>query len=410
MPHLFKTARAIYAYRPVVTNKKAEAMMNFKLSVRGSIRQAPNCMTWIIMLMNLKGYGITDASAVIKEWNDENPRSSALIGGKAQAVKLLLGKAPRGAIDFLSSHVSFHGWSRCAFSDDALASKKVYPGFTFKHQRPGWTDRCKVTECSMVLSLKQLFGDWASKPEPLRRKTTKKEMEESAEISALVWSIYNDVINNSNLKAQTVKEAFLDLFATGVDTELMMEIASIMQEKQEVINYERLSPLKVLMLQSSSSAGQAASAVSLTRDLERHAFEQVQSQINHDVTATLIYAKKMLSFEKAMYWKKLEWKNNQNKQIHDTLFHTMNTCATLVPFENDHDMQKKFLEYKLTILNKPLLKVEDKQLASRPDHLPNLHSCLEWGRGQSSQSVGGCVVFGSRSCSIIVLRPAHLHK
>ena len=175
---MFKTARVIYAYRPVVTNKKAEAMMNFKLSVRGSIRQAPNCMTWIIMLMNLKGYGITDASAVIKEWNDENPRSSALIGGKAQAVKLLLDKAPREAIDFLSSHVSFHGWSRCAFSDDALASKKVYPGFTFKHQRPGWTDRCKVTECSMVLSLKQLFGDWASKPEPLRRKTTKREMEE----------------------------------------------------------------------------------------------------------------------------------------------------------------------------------------------------------------------------------------
>jgi hypothetical protein len=93
-------------------SKKSEAVMNSMLSVRGSIRQAPSCM---LMLVNLKAHGVTDASTVVKEWNDSNPRSSALTEEKAQAVKSLLDKAPPAAVDYLTEHGYLRLGSLCIF-------------------------------------------------------------------------------------------------------------------------------------------------------------------------------------------------------------------------------------------------------------------------------------------------------
>ena len=160
MPKLMKSCLGLFGFRPICATKKHEAYYNFKLSVRGSIRQAPSCITWLLMLQNLRKGGLTDATSIIKEWNETSGKSSALIGGKAQAVKFLIEKAPQCAVDFLAAHVSAWGWGNCAFSDDGLASKRTYPGNVFKHARPGWNDRCRVNEQVFELYLQYSVSDW----------------------------------------------------------------------------------------------------------------------------------------------------------------------------------------------------------------------------------------------------------
>jgi len=137
---LFKSCQVIYGHCPKVLNKKAEALLAFKISTKGAIRQAPSAITWFITLANLSRYGVTDPSAVIAEWNRSNGKTSALVGGKAMAVKLLLEKAPKTCANFLIQHVGAWGWNNCAFSDDGLASKKIYLGLETSE---AWLGRSK---------------------------------------------------------------------------------------------------------------------------------------------------------------------------------------------------------------------------------------------------------------------------
>ena len=366
MPTLVKSAQAIYAHRPRCMNKKSEAMMNFKLSVRGSIRQAPSCITWLLMLVNLKAHGVTDASTVIKEWNDSNPRSSALTGGKAQAVKLLLDKAPLAAVDYLTEHVGIFGWVHCAFSDDALASKKLYPGQVFKHARSGWTERCTVTEKSCELTLKFLANEWKSRPDTVRRKPTKKDAEEAAELVSMVYSIYVDVCKTTNLKHTDVDRVFLDEFVSTTNTELNMEIASIMQEKPEKIMLERISCLKALAARQNAASPTKTSTLMLTQNLENNTFEQVKSQMEHDVTVVQIYDKKFRDHEKAPYWKKITWTNTQNNNIVDAVSNIFDASCVLTVFDKVEEMHKSYLDCKNAMMKNQMLDLEDKQIVPWP--------------------------------------------
>ncbi len=72
LPVLWESARTVHAVGLFLSSKKDVMKANFKASVRGSIRQAPNVIRWIVCLLNQKG---AHAAEIIKEWNKEVPRS-----------------------------------------------------------------------------------------------------------------------------------------------------------------------------------------------------------------------------------------------------------------------------------------------------------------------------------------------
>jgi hypothetical protein len=48
---LSKSASAVYAFSPMgLSDRKSELFYNFKISIRGAIRQAPNVVTWCVAL------------------------------------------------------------------------------------------------------------------------------------------------------------------------------------------------------------------------------------------------------------------------------------------------------------------------------------------------------------------------
>lgn len=176
-----ETARTIYCFNQKLLTKKEEVFFNFKLSIRGAIRQAPNVIQWCFTLKNLNSHGENDATALIKEWNTQSSKAGQLTGGKLYAVKQVLIGMPMVILLFLENHISLLGWGNCAYSDDSLSNKKVYPGHCFKSPKPGWTDRVLVTERSMLLHMMMTVSEHMQKVPSARRKYTKKDLEEGAQ-------------------------------------------------------------------------------------------------------------------------------------------------------------------------------------------------------------------------------------
>ena len=57
------------------------------------------------------------------------------------------------------AHVSEVGWDSSAFSDDALANKRILPGFVYKHiSDKAWSDRGRVTPASMTVMIRKVIN------------------------------------------------------------------------------------------------------------------------------------------------------------------------------------------------------------------------------------------------------------
>ena len=63
---------------------------NLKTGSRGSIREAPNPITWLSGLLSLQTSGGWDSGGVIKAWNDQAPKPDRLVGQRFMTVKNIL--------------------------------------------------------------------------------------------------------------------------------------------------------------------------------------------------------------------------------------------------------------------------------------------------------------------------------
>ena len=94
-PKLWASTRRIYAKLVVWNNLRDQIFHRNKIESRGSIRKAPNVITWALSLDKLRLAGDKDAGAIIKEWNNRASRQQQLVGGKAQALKNVLDMMPQ---------------------------------------------------------------------------------------------------------------------------------------------------------------------------------------------------------------------------------------------------------------------------------------------------------------------------
>ncbi len=108
-PKLFKSIFEISCKAISLPSKTSEVFESMRRSHAGSIRRAPNCVTWVEALTRLQAVDATDPGTVIKAWNEDCARSDRLIGAKAQSVKQLL-ELPLKARQELISSVSFFGF------------------------------------------------------------------------------------------------------------------------------------------------------------------------------------------------------------------------------------------------------------------------------------------------------------
>ena len=120
---------------------RAEASARPRMSSRGPFP-----------LEKLRHAGDKDAGAIIRAWNNEASRQQQLVGGKAQALRNVLGLMPADVFMYVMlPAVSELSWEKSPWSDAAFSNKRIYPGATpvGRSSSAAWRTRLKVTDESM---------------------------------------------------------------------------------------------------------------------------------------------------------------------------------------------------------------------------------------------------------------------
>ena len=153
-PKLWASTRRIYAKLVVWNNLRDQIFHRNKIDARGSIRKAPNVISWTISLDKLRRAGDKDAGAIIRAWNIVASKQQQLVGGKAQALKNVLGLMPEGVFtEVVLPAVSELSWEKCPWSDDLFSNKRIFPGGAPRAGEAAWRTRLTVTEKSMSIML-----------------------------------------------------------------------------------------------------------------------------------------------------------------------------------------------------------------------------------------------------------------
>ena len=350
-------------YRPKCLNKKEEVFLNFRVSTRGAIRQAPSVITWCLVLQNLRAWGCSDPSQLIIEHNNQVGRSSQLIGGKAHAVRMILNQMPHSVLSLVMEHVGTLGWQNSVFTDDCFANKRVYPGSLFKHPKISW----KVSERSMRLHILMTMSDHMGKAEWSRRKVSKKDFQEGAELAAVAEAVFEEAKSKLGLDEADLQQGFLDVLSSCIDQQLQLEVYGITEEKAAELRAERISVIKALMMKKEMSGmGRGPSEVAVASNLEDEAFSIMQKSIEHDVKAMVLYTKKYDTYTNAVYWAKLAWKRQQRADCIAAAKSLITSSCKILAFKDCADATKTYLKYVKDLVAKPSLGLSENKLAPSP--------------------------------------------
>jgi hypothetical protein len=109
---LWRSVQKIHCKFVVLPDKKAELFFGMKLASRGSLRKAPDVLTWVISLTNLQARGgESDPLSVVKSWNEDSAKHDRVQGAKAVGVQNVL-LLPDHLRDIILASVSKNGYAR----------------------------------------------------------------------------------------------------------------------------------------------------------------------------------------------------------------------------------------------------------------------------------------------------------
>ena len=244
-PKVWMSMRGLKARNVEFTSLKEQTFDNFRLSARGAVRRQANVVSWVVFLSRQRDCGDTDAGAIIRSWNSGCTQKEKLMGNKAQTVKNIIDLGPPKTQELLIQHISKYDWDGGSLSEEALASKKVWPGSGFRttHSKK-WTQRQRVTDESCHLMFQHCFHQFDTTNSLARRKFSKADLEEYAEKSAVVCAIRTEAVN-AGMVAEQVDVAFVEKWRRG-DPCVEMDLASALTEKRDEFSIRDITCLKEL--------------------------------------------------------------------------------------------------------------------------------------------------------------------
>ena len=321
-PKLWASTRRIYAKPTVWNNLRDQIFHRNKIEARGSIRKAPNVITWALSLDKLRHAGDKDAGVIIKAWNNKASRQQQLGGGKAQALKNVLDLMPQDVFtEIVVRAVSEMGWENSPWSDDAFSNKHIYPGSTpaGRSSSAAWRARLKVTEESMAIMLKNQVDRHKKLSQTCSPgKLTKAKMEDNAEQAALVHSLVREVQAIVPITDDILQEQFVRLYIEN-DPQVHLEISSVLASRGDDFKPQDLQVLKVLM--DSHCAPQnipIIAAMTTLKDSQASIVEQefqlIMNQLIHDRDAWRVHTHTLGNYAASVSKLKHDWNIKRHEQ------------------------------------------------------------------------------------------------
>ncbi len=358
-PVLAETAAVIYVHNMQIADHESQALLNAKVSAKGSLRSAWNAITWVGTLQRLRETG-SDVGAVILKWNGEASKTHQLVGSKRMAVTNLLGQAPEAGLLLLMRNVSEVGWENSVWTDDLLASKRLLPGATVRcHTSKKWTARTKMTDKAFVSYIRFMVNQFDKMPLPCRKKMERSDSDDVATQAAVVHNLSAEVQELYPIPEELLENEFVGKWealpddsstssttchllahiavspqpqpllnslcivqpsaAKVNDTNITLEIATAVQEKSDKFQLKDIPVLVQLIEKHTSESASRMGNEDTTRfieqaSLDKQCFETTMAQLKFDRQAYKVYLQKYQDRETAAYHQKLQWKTDYHNK------------------------------------------------------------------------------------------------
>lgn len=256
-PRLYASLLRVYIFHAPCATKRGEALANLAHSCRGAIRRPPNVMTFTGMAYNLIQAGDTDFTSFTRDWNSKSTKQFQIIGQKMMTMKLLIETVPGKLLaDVILRSVGELGYDNCPFSEDNMASKKIYPGYSFKCTgSKKWAGRKKVTQDSFELHMRRVATLHKALLPHMRKKPDKVMMEEIAERAAVVWALGVEASQQAPIDPKLMQTMYYDAWGSGLGG-IDVEVMSAVHECSDRFKLEEITVLcELLKSQKALSLG-----------------------------------------------------------------------------------------------------------------------------------------------------------
>jgi hypothetical protein len=124
MPQLSKSITRVKVYNIAVATRIDQALLNAKLSSKGSIRKAWNCITWVGCLRQLQTT-TGESDGLINRWNKMSAADNKFTGAKLMCVKVIL-SFEEATVDKMIAITQTYGWDKCPFTEVCRAPKSSW--------------------------------------------------------------------------------------------------------------------------------------------------------------------------------------------------------------------------------------------------------------------------------------------
>jgi hypothetical protein len=211
-----------------------------------------------------------------------------------------------------------YSWEHGPWHEDQLASKKIYPGHQPRGGPKSWNDRKRITKESCELMVDYINNAHENAAPHMRRRQTRAEVEESAILAAVVWSLGKEVQSTMPISDQVIKLEWLDKFSKG-DARIITEVQVVASEASEKFHVRDIPTLNTIMgVHSKQTPVSSSTQLSVASDgVESAEFELLMQQVEYDMQAFSVLDSKMKDFFSAREHIKYTWKRdsfNANKQ------------------------------------------------------------------------------------------------
>lgn len=242
------------------------------------------------------------------------------------------------------------------WSEEALASKKIYPPYCMRVTSKGWNERLRVTKDSMTLMVQHVHASHLMQPKALRKKVDKVRLEEMAMEAALAAALAKEVQQLLPLTDEVLQERWLGLYAGG-DTKVMTELQLALAEKNCGFVPRDLPTLNELMeAHVGGGPGAAPAVLSIEQaQIDKASYDLTLRQMQYDLQAFKVWKGKMHNFRSTVDHIKLQWRLKAYESNKIAVEHFWSSYVHLCTFEDtaqpmrDHVMFKADIERKMQL-------------------------------------------------------------
>ena len=199
---------------------------------------------------------------------------------------------PCAVIDKLLAVVSECGYGKQPFTEAAFNSKKLYPGFQFRHASPGWPV-LTVTVESLDTMIKAELGEWNRTPGRYRTRPSCQQLENNSEMEAFVMWLVDQTVAKSHASKADLDEVLVKNYIGG-ESKLIMELNAAMQEKPRDMHPKRISCLAALTTTSTPQTIVKASTADMQRMVDEDHFLLHLRSVEVAIKTTVLHSQMLV--------------------------------------------------------------------------------------------------------------------